>query len=114
MINKPTLFSYTVKDRKNRKAIWDADRGRTAAGTASAKLDALPIDFDGRIVLAVAKAKETGRSMSTLPSPSRLRRPVTREHPPWRSQKLASQSDPLLKSPTGCNAPEDNRRITGG
>ena len=32
--------------------------------------------------------------MSTLPSPSTLRRPVTREHPPWRSQKLASQSGP--------------------
>jgi len=63
MSNRPTLVAYTVKDRENRKAIW------TRVGVAwrlgrgdgfSIQLDALPIDFTGRMVLIVPKAKEAG------------------------------------------------------
>jgi hypothetical protein len=60
MSNKPTLFAYTVKDHKNRKTIWTPIGAARPRDGFSLKLDALPIDFDGRIVLTVPKAKEAG------------------------------------------------------
>jgi hypothetical protein len=58
MTNDPVLIAYTVKDRPNRKAIWTRigvafphDRG---AGF-TVVLDALPLNFDGRIVLVEPK-----------------------------------------------------------
>ena len=62
MSKKPTLIAYTVKERgEGQKAIW------TRIGAAwphdngsglSIQLEALPLNFDGRIVLTEPKADE--------------------------------------------------------
>jgi hypothetical protein len=54
MSKKPTLIAYSVKEREGQKSVW------TKIGAAwphekgngfSIQLDALPLNFDGRIVL---------------------------------------------------------------
>ncbi len=54
MTNDPVLVAYTVKDRRGEKSIWrrigvafphDKGSGLTVV------LNALPLNFDGRIVL---------------------------------------------------------------
>jgi hypothetical protein len=59
MTNDPVLIAYVVKDRPGKKAIWRRigvafphDRG---AGL-TVLLNALPLNFDGRIVLVEPKA----------------------------------------------------------
>ena len=59
MSNKPTLYAYAVKDRgRKQKAIW------TRIGAAwphekgngfTIELEALPLNFDGRLVLTEPK-----------------------------------------------------------
>jgi hypothetical protein len=58
MTNDPVLIAYTVKDRPGAKSIWTRigaafphDRG---AGL-TVVLNALPLNFDGRIVLVEPK-----------------------------------------------------------
>jgi hypothetical protein len=62
------LIAYTVKDRPNRKAVWtrigvafphDKGAGLTVI------LDAMPLNFDGRIVLV--EPKLDGPAATTLP-----------------------------------------------
>jgi hypothetical protein len=53
MSDKPTLVAYTVKDRENRKAIWTRVGAAWRHGRGDGfniQLDALPIDFTGRMV----------------------------------------------------------------
>jgi hypothetical protein len=61
MSKKPTLYAYSVKEREGQKSVW------TKIGAAwphekgngfSIQLEALPLNFDGRIVLTEPKADE--------------------------------------------------------
>lgn len=59
MTNDPVLIAYVVKDRPGKKSVWvrigvafPHDRG---AGL-TVLLNALPLNFDGRIVLVEPKA----------------------------------------------------------
>ena len=66
MSNKPTLYAYAVKDRgRNQKAIW------TRIGAAwphekgngfTIELEALPLNFDGRLVLTEPKSADKGEA----------------------------------------------------
>lgn len=63
MSNKPTLYAYSVKDRgRGQKSIW------TRIGAAwpheegkgfSIQLEALPLNFDGRLVLTEPKEAQS-------------------------------------------------------
>ena len=60
--NKPTLFAYSVRERGRGQtavrtrigAAWPHDNGNGL----SIQLEALPLNFDGRIVLTEPKADE--------------------------------------------------------
>jgi hypothetical protein len=64
MSKKPTLIAYSVKERApDQKSVW------TKIGAAwphekgngfNIQLDALPLNFDGRIVLTEPKADDAG------------------------------------------------------
>lgn len=58
--NTPTLYAYAVKERgKRQKAIWTrigAAWSHENSGGFTLELEALPINFDGRLVLMPPKA----------------------------------------------------------
>jgi len=61
MSNSPKYFAYSVKERGNGKkaiwtrigAAWDQQKG----GGINIELEALPLAFDGKIVLMLPKAE---------------------------------------------------------
>jgi hypothetical protein len=51
---KPTLIAYSVREREGQKAIWTTIGAAWPHGKGiglSIQLEALPLNFDGRIVL---------------------------------------------------------------
>jgi hypothetical protein len=57
---KPTLIAYSVREREGQKAIWTPIGAAWPHGTGaglSIQLEALPLNFDGRIVLTEPKAE---------------------------------------------------------
>ena len=62
MSKRPTLIAYTVKDRGDgQKAIWTrigAAWPHDKGNGLTLQLEALPLNFDGRIVLTEPKADD--------------------------------------------------------
>ena len=59
MSKKPALFAYTVREREGQKAVWTrigAAWPHSSGAGYSVQLEALPLNFDGRIVLTEPKA----------------------------------------------------------
>jgi hypothetical protein len=57
---KPTLFAYSVREREGQKAIWTTIGAAWPHGKGtglSIQLEALPLNFDGRIVLREPEPK---------------------------------------------------------
>jgi hypothetical protein len=62
MSNKPTYYAYSVKDRGRGKsaiwtrigAVWAHEKGQGL----NIELEALPLNFDGKIVLMPPKSEE--------------------------------------------------------
>ncbi len=51
---KPTLIAYSVREREGKKAIWTTIGAAWPHGKGiglTIQLEALPLNFDGRIVL---------------------------------------------------------------
>ncbi len=70
MTNDPVLIAYTVKDRPGKKSVWRRigvafphDRG---AGL-TVLINALPLKFDGRIVLV--EPRDDPNAIRNLPDP---------------------------------------------
>jgi hypothetical protein len=63
MSKKPTLYAYSVKEREGQKSVWTkigAAWAHEKGNGFSIQLDALPLNFDGRIVLTEPKADDAG------------------------------------------------------
>jgi hypothetical protein len=59
---QPTLIAYTVREREGQKAVWTrigAAWPHSNGNGFSIQLEALPLNFDGRIVLAEPKADDS-------------------------------------------------------
>src|SRR5271168_4110487 len=58
---KPTLIAYSVREREGKKAIWTTIGAAWPHGKGTGltiQLEALPLNFDGRIVLTEPKVEE--------------------------------------------------------
>ncbi|MFZ1110282.1 MAG: hypothetical protein WAN43_18275 [Rhodomicrobium sp.] len=62
MSNSPSYFVYTVKERgKGKKGIWTrlgAAWEQQKGGGLNIELEAIPLNFDGKLVLMPPKAAE--------------------------------------------------------
>ena len=62
MSNKPTLIAYSIRERgKGQKPIWTrigAAWPHDSGSGLSIQLEALPLNFDGRIVLTEPKGED--------------------------------------------------------
>jgi hypothetical protein len=58
---KPTLIAYSVREREAQKPVWTrigAAWPHNSGNGLSLQLEALPLNFDGRIVLTEPKADD--------------------------------------------------------
>jgi hypothetical protein len=66
MSNAPKLYAFTVREReKGKKAIWTRIGtvwGHDKGGGYTLEIEALPINFDGRLVLLPPKDKAADAS----------------------------------------------------
>lgn len=64
MSNQPKYYAFAVKERGNgKKAVWTrlgAAWEQQKGGGLNVELDALPVNFDGKLVLMPPKADEAG------------------------------------------------------
>jgi hypothetical protein len=61
MSKKPTLFAYSVREREGQKSVWTrigAAWPHDKGNGLTLQLEALPLNFDGRIVLTEPKADD--------------------------------------------------------
>jgi hypothetical protein len=61
MSKKPTLIAYTVREREGQKPVWTrigAAWPHDKGNGLTLQLEALPLNFDGRIVLTEPKTDD--------------------------------------------------------
>ena len=61
MSKKPTLIAHTVREREGQKPVWTrigAAWPHDKGNGLTLQLEALPLNFDGRIVLTEPKVEE--------------------------------------------------------